>query len=227
MTTPPPPAGDSPPPPDPSDPMREAEAEADALESAYRFLMANREGVLNFDDNFVPVKFVTDSSTGRLVMPVPVATFFVHQHVLFVPEEADDAMQIIVSPEQIDECAATDRWLAFHEEPEHVRWAMCWLESVKLSPWVFDGEALTRPNTLAKDEPALVRELNADTAALAALCRAATGTEVLSPLCVGVDQSGMHVRARFGVLRIHFPHSANDADHARRMIARLKAGSSG
>ncbi len=169
-----------PPPTDPhanpsQDPMREAAAEADALESAYRFLMANRDGVLNFDDNYVPVKFVTDNSTGRLVLAAPVATFFVHQHVLFVPDEADDSMQMIVSPEQIDECPATDRWQAFHGEPEHVRWAMCWVDSVKLDPWVFDGDALTRPNALATSEPGLIKELNADKAALAALCKAASG----------------------------------------------------
>jgi len=203
--------------------MREAAAEADALESAYRFLMANRDGVLNFDDNYVPVKFVTDNSTGRLVLAAPVATFFVHQHVLFVPDEADDAMQMIVSPEQIDECPATDRWQAFHGEPEHVRWAMCWVDSVKLDPWVFDGDALTRPNALATSEPGLIKELNADKAALAALCKAASGAVVEQPVCVGIDQGGMHVRARFGVIRVHFPHSANDAEHARRMIAQLRA----
>jgi hypothetical protein len=185
--------------------------------------MANREGVFNFDDNYVPVKFVTDNSTGRLVMAVPVATFFVHQHVLFVPEETDDSMQMIVSPEQIDECEATDRWMAFHGEPEHVRWAMCWVESVKLDPWVFDGDALTRPNTLAKNEPALVKELNADKAGLASMCKAAGAPELESPLCVGVDQCGLHVRAKFGVVRVHFPHTANDADHVRRMIGQLKA----
>jgi len=208
-------------PPNPDDPMREAAAERDALETAHRFLMANREGVLCFDDHHIPVKFVTDNSTGRLVMSVPVAVFFSHEHVLFVPEETDDAMQIIVSPEQIDECPATDRWMAFHKEPEHVRWAMCWIDSVKHSPWVFDGDALTRANSLAGAEAHLVKELNAGKPALAKMCARATGTDVEEPLCVGIDQDGIHVRARFGVLRIHFPHTANDPDHARRMIAQL------
>ena len=209
-------------PPNPDDPMREAAAERDALETAYRFLMANREGVLCFDDNHIPVKFVTDNSTGRLVMSVPVAVFFTLEHILFVPAETDDAMQILLSPEQIEECPATDRWLAFHKESEHVRWATCWIESVKHSPWVFDGEALTRPNALAGSEPALVKELNADRAGLAGLCKRATGAEVEEPLCVGVDQDGVYVRARFGVLRVPFPHTANDPEHARRMIRQLR-----
>lgn len=210
--------------PKPDDPMREGAAERDALETAYRFLMANREGVLVFDEHHVPVRFVTDNSTGRLVMSVPVAVFFSHEHVLFVPEEREDSMQLLVSPEQIDECAATDRWLAFHGDPEHVRWATCWIESAKQSPWVFDGEALSRPNSLAGAEAGLVKGLNGDQPGLARLCERATGAAVERPVCVGVDQDGVHVRARFGVVRVPFPHTANDAEHARRMISRLVLG---
>lgn len=208
-----------------SDPMREVDAERDALESAYRFLMANREGVLCFEDHHVPVRFVTDGSTGRLVMGVPVATFFASEHVLWIPEERDDAMQILLSPEQIDEGAATDRWMAFHGEPEHVRWAMCWVDSARQGAWVFDGEALTRPNTLAGSEAALIKAINADKAALARMCEKSCGARVEEPVCVGVDQDGLHVRARFGVVRVALPHTANDAEHARGMIAALASES--
>jgi hypothetical protein len=86
---------------------------------------------------------------------------------------------------------------------------------------VFDGEALTRPNTLASAEAQMVKDLNGDRAGLVRLCAHATGAAVEDPVCVGVDQDGIYVRARFGVLRIHFPHTANDPEHAGLMVGQL------
>ena len=208
-------------------PSGEADAETRALGVGRTLLEANREGTLCFDDHHVPVKFVSESASGRLVASVPVATFFADEHVLWVPEEHEDALQCLVSPEEIEESHATDRWMAFHGEPEHVRWAAFWIDSARHGPWVFDGDAMAEPNALAEIEPRLVRAMNADPAALATLCERASGSPTPDPLCVGVDPRGVYVRARFGVVRVAFEEACEDGAAAERLIASLLEGSGG
>jgi hypothetical protein len=94
------------------------------------------------------------------------------------------------------------------------------IETARHGAWVFQGEDLTQPNILIHDEPALLRELNGDRARLGALCRAA-GSPVEDPVAIGVHQHGVHVRARYGVIHIAFPHVATDAAHARRIIQHM------
>jgi hypothetical protein len=206
------------------DPMNEEAAARGALEHALDVLRSTREAVLAFEENFIPIKTTMERSTGRLVASAPVATFFAAEHVVFVPEEAEDALQLLVSPEEIEEGAETDRWTAYHGEPEHVRWAVMWIDSAKHGPWVFDGEAMTIPSALAPAEAGLVRGLNARRAELHALCRRLHGVDPEDPVCVGVDPHGIDVRARFGVLRAPFAQAADGPEHAERLIEKLLAG---
>lgn len=200
---------------------REDALEADALDHAHGVLLANCEGVLCFDEAEVSIKFVCDPRTGQLVASVPVASLLASENILWVPEYTDDALHLLLSPEQIDECAITDRWQAYHGEPEHVRWGSFWIDSAKHGPWVFDGDALMRPNPLAPGEPALINTLNAEPSVLIAMCKAHAHVEVHQPLCVGIDSAGLHVRARFGIVRIRFPERAGSVDEARTMIGTL------
>ncbi len=192
-----------------------------ALEHAYTVLIADCSAELRFDDHSLPVRHVVDNETGRLITSLPVAALLAVENVLFVPAETDEALQLMISPEEIPESTVTDRFLAFHGEPEHVRWAACWIDSARHGPWVFDGDAMMRPNPLAPDEPALCKALNADAATLAALCHRRAGVAVPSPVCVGVDPLGFHIRARFGVIRIPFPDPLADAQALRAMLDRM------
>jgi len=191
--------------------------EDEALEHGVEVLRSNCVGLLAFDEAEVGIRYVLDPATGRLVAPVPVAA----ENVLYAPELTDDALRLLLSPEQIEESSMTDRWQVYHGEPEHVRWAMYWIDSAKHGPWVFDGDAMMRPNPLASEEPALCKEFNADPPRLRTLCLRGAGVEVAQPLCVGVDDGGMHVRAPFGIVRIKFPMEANEAGQARRAAAML------
>jgi len=195
--------------------------EEDALEHALDVLWGSREGMLAFDEHTVPAKFVSDPESGRLVMSAPVAALLAAQVVLFVPEETEDALQLLVSLEEVKESAVTDRWQVYHGEPEHVRWASVWIDSGKHGPWVFDGEALMLPNPLARAEPALCRRVNSDRAALARVCQRRAGVVVPDPLCVGIDPRGMHVRARFGVVRVRFERREDDAGAAEKALERM------
>lgn len=195
------------------------EQELDAIGEAYEALVADCIGVLRFgEDDVIPLKFVIDNETGRLVASAPVAVLMAVDQVLFVPDERDGALQLMLSPDDIEEGPATDRWQAFHGAPEHVRWGAFWIDSARFGSWVLDGEALMQPNALAKDEPALCRKLNEDQGRLAAICQRHAGVVVPSPVCVGVDGGGIHVRARFGVVRVRFEKRVRDREEAMRVI---------
>ena len=199
--------------------------EHDALRHALTVFAAYREGDLQIDDQYTHVRFVSEPGGGRLIASAPAATFFASQLVLFVPEETDDALALLVSAEEVDESHATDRWLAFHlaqtgasdaagvdgadpgrETPEHTKWALLWVDSAKHGPWVFDGDAFMTPNPAALQEPSLCKRVNARRSDLATLCIASTGADLArKPVCVGVDPGGLYVRLAHGVVRIPFP----------------------
>lgn len=199
-------------------PLESPEADAQALEHARSVFNANPEGRLLFDEHAITIKYIVDPKDGRLVASVPVAVFSAADLVLNVPEETADALQLLVSAEECDECTATDRWLAYHGEPEHVRWATFWIDSARHGPWVFDGDALTLPNPLIAHETALCKLLNTDKAKLAKVCQRFAGVPVPDPVCVGVDPRGLHIRARFGVVRVEFDSIKNDETTAKTAI---------
>lgn len=201
-----------------TDPFESADADAQALEHALAVFTANLEGQLRFDEHVTRLKYVFDPRDGRLVASVPAALFFATELVLDIPEENDDALQLLVTADETQENIATDRWLAYHHAPEHVRWATFWIDSARHGPWVFDGEALTIPNPLSADEPAICKRLNADTGKLAALVQRYAGVPIPKPLCVGVDPRGLHIRASFGVVRVRFESLAPTAAAATQAI---------
>lgn len=204
--------------------MNEARSEAEALEFAHQTLAASREGVLRINgEDSVAVKFTTSNADGRVVASVPVATFFASEIILFVPEEKEGNLSLLLSAEELDEGPETDRWTAFHTESEHVRWGIFYVDAAKHAGWVFDGDAMMRPNMLAEAEPALVKKLNADKGKLVKLCQRFAGVVVPDPVAVGVDQGGVHVRARFGVVRVAFERTAKDAADAGAMIDAMVA----
>lgn len=184
-------------------------------------LRAHREGVLHFEEHFVPTPFVSDPTDGTLVMPAPVALFFAPEAMLFVPEESDEALQLLLDAEQIEESAITDRWRAYHGEPEQVRWARCHVDAAKRSPWVFDGDALMLANELAGGEAGLVKRLNARKDELARVVAAKVGREPTESTAVGVDEWGAYVRVALGVVRLEFAEQAASLEEAERMIDAL------
>jgi hypothetical protein len=204
--------------PNPDD---EAAAEGGALEHAQGVLTGLVEGDLRFDEHGMRLKFVHDPASGRLLASVPVAVFSAAEHVLFLPEETEDALQLLISPEEVGESAVTDRWMAYHGDPEHVRWASFWIDGARHGPWVFDGEALAMANALAKEESGLCRVANADRAKLAAACERMAGIAVPDAVCVGVDPRGLHVRARFGVVRVRFSEDGEAVSDAAAALGRL------
>ncbi len=203
------------------------EIDGGTLERARAMLRAGYRGTLQFDDHFVPIRFVVDPATGRLASPVMVAMLAAPETLLFVPEESADAVQALVSLEEIDEHhSVADRWRIYHGEPEDVRWAIIYIDMAKLGGVVLDGDALMTPSALADAEPALCRLLNEDKDALGRAAERVGGMKIESPVCVGVDEAGLDVRARFDIVRVPFDAPAIDEAAARAEIARLTEGAS-
>lgn len=200
--------------------------ESAALDAALRTLATYRKGALAFGEHVRPVRFVIDNADGRLVFPAMVAVFDALELVLFIPGETDDALQLLLTIDEIDpeRHAGADRWRIHHGEPEDLKWAAAWIDAARLHTFVFDGDAMMRPNPLAAAEPGVCRRLNADKAALRRLTHARTRVDVEDPMCVALDPGGIHVRARFDILRINFPAPAQTADDANRAIDELMAG---
>jgi hypothetical protein len=149
--------------------------------------------------------------------------------VLFVPENAEGAMELQVTPVRLDpdgpDGALADRWRIYHGEPQDVHWALLDIDAARYHQWVLDGPALVRANPLAAHEARLCRRINQELRReLAAACRSC-GVDAESPLLVGVDPLGFDVRRRFEVVRLPAPHRmAGPEDVDRVLQAMMGAG---
>lgn len=196
------------------------QADPTALEIARDLLARNREGVLVGDERAFAIKFIIDPATGDLIAPIPEEALEASDLLLFVPEESFDAIQLLVDATQAPESALTDRWCAYHLAQNYPVWARLRVDSGKHDQWVFPGEKLTWPNPIAHEESALCRLLNADKPALSNLMREAARIEVDDPVCVGVNERGVYIRARFSVVLVRFHAPASNPDEARAHIER-------
>jgi len=194
----------------------------DILQQAMAFLRAHHAGELQFDEHLRPVKIVY-APDGRIVGPVMVAMLEAPDTVLFLPHADEEAMQVQVTLEKFaDEGSGgdlADRWRIYHGEPPDVNWAFYHIDAAKFQQAVIDGDALTRPNPLTPQEPALCREVNRNRREqLRATTQRRENLEIESPMMVGIDPWGVDVRGPFDVIRIAFDEPVTDADAAERTL---------
>ncbi len=202
-----------------------AMSEDRAIEHAYRFLREHTTGELRFDELFQRVRYVL-TPDGRPAAPASHAMLDSQDTVLFVPENAEGAMELQVTLSRLDpdgaDGAITDRWRIYHGEPDEGYWAAMDIDAARYDKWVVDGEGLMRPNPLAADEARLCRRINEETREeLGRVCRRVTGADVERPLLVGVDPLGFDIRRRFDVLRLPAPQPMTDPDDVERTLARM------
>jgi hypothetical protein len=202
-----------------------------AAEDAYVFLRGNTTGELRFDEHIEPLKYVIGPK-GHVVAPVTHLMLSSQDTVLFVPNNADGAMELGVTLMGLDpdgpDGAVTDRWRIYHGDPASVQWAVLKIDAARYDRWVVDGQALRRPNPLAADEPAICRRINAQHRdALGRVCHHGAGIDVEQPLLVGVDPLGFDVRRRFDIARVSAPAPMNSPTDVDRTFSLLSSSPNG
>ncbi|MFM1804098.1 MAG: hypothetical protein RL136_977 [Planctomycetota bacterium] len=198
------------------------------ITEARAHLRANLAGAIAFDGEVVPIKVVI-APDGALVAPVMVAMLRAFDVVLFLPEESDEAMQLQVTLEEIQDAgehaALCDRWRIYHGEPEDVRWARISIDAAKFDGCMIDGLALMQPNALAACEARVCRKVNAEMRTqLKAACLHAARVDVEDPRLVGVDSIGFDVRGRFEIIRLDADPAIVDEADALEAIGDLADG---
>ncbi len=199
--------------------------ERQAAEEAYRFLRRHTTGDLRFDERFRLLRYVIGPD-GRLVAPVMLAMLEASETVLFVPEDIDNAMELLVSLTEFDpegqDGALTDRWRIYHGDPEDIYWAFIHVDAARYEGQVVDGEGLIQVNPLADEEARLCRQINENhRPELRQVCRVIAQAEVENPMLVGVDQLGFDVRRRFDVLRVDAPQPMTTAADAELVLGQM------
>lgn len=195
------------------------------MHDAAAHLRAHREGLLLAAG--LPRRIRIVQHEGSLVFPAEPALVDADSLTLCLPDEAptdDNELQLMLSAALTDDGAAADRWRIYHGEPDRLTWVACTIQGARYRGDVVDHEPLNAPNPLASAEPALCRTLNADRARLAMVCRLITGVLPESPVAVGVDDLGIDLRARFGIIRLPFRDPVPTPALAQARIASLFGG---
>ena len=179
--------------------------EQQVLECAWKFLRCNTMGTLRFGEHLHDVSYVIGND-GAMIIPAMVAMLQPQDIVMYVPEYAEDCVEMHVTLEQFSEQGDggvyADRWQMYHGEPPDVQWAKVTIDAARFHEMFIDGEGLQRENEIASDEPTLCKQLNGDVAEVIRACTRIAHVEVEAPVVVGVDTLGVDVRARFGVVRL-------------------------
>ena len=194
------------------------------VEAALDHLHGHTQADLRFDEHFESIKYVI-ASDGRLVAPVMVAMLSAAETVLFIPEDREGCMEVMVTLEEFDEAgeqgSLADRWRIYHGEPPDVRWALMTIDAARFKGLFIDGEAFSESNPLAAGEAVLCREINSahgDT--LRRLCSERGGMDVEKPVLVGIDSRGIDVRSTFDIVRVRFDQPVRTLADAREALLR-------
>lgn len=182
-------------------------------------LHRHTDGVITADDARRRFRYVIDRTAGVLVSPLTHAELDAAQIVLFIPDEGEGAVQLLVEASPIDEGRVTDRWLAYHRSQDAPLWGAMTVDTARIGRDVVD-EAISLTCPFAAEEPALCKHANTRRDALASLC-ASRGVDDRSPVLVGVDVAGVHIRARTRIVRVDFPEPVSTAAAARAALDAL------
>jgi len=205
---------------------------------AHAHLRDHLQGLILFDGEVRPIRIVV-APDGRLVASMMVAMLTAGDVVLHLPDEDENALQLMVTIEPIDEHGPdgglADRWRIHHGEPPDVRWGAMTIDAARFRGYFLDAEAFALSNPLAADEPALCSEANADIAGLRRIAvaearrrgRPPADWGLEAPRLVGVDPEGFDLRGSYGMLRVPTAPPMTDAAEARRRLADLREQASG
>lgn len=181
------------------------------------FYRRHSHAVLRADELILPRPFVKAADCGSPVLALPPGIEDADSVVLFIPDESDRSLQLLVEVEWLDPRAdaRADRLLIYHARADNHSIALLrvldakWPDAVDHAPEV-DPSAFIVPNPFARLEPSLCKRLNADRAALAHMVTSLASFTPFDPLVVGVDPDGLDLRTRTGILRLEFAERVDE-----------------
>jgi hypothetical protein len=179
--------------------------EAKLTDAAWAFLRGNTTATIKFGEHTNDVSYVV-CPNGKLVIPVMIAMLQPCDTIMYVPEYAEDCMEMHVSLQQFidsgEDGLLSDRWNVYHGDSPDVQWALVDIDAARFHEMFIDGEGLCRPNPLADAEHSLCKQINENKEVLRTACHAKTNVDVTDPVVVGVDPLGLDIRAPFGIVRV-------------------------
>jgi len=198
-------------------------------------LLTHLSGVLVCQAGAEPARLTVADAGGSVTVPMHRDLDEAGHWSLAAPQELDPAIELsleptdssaneLPEPEEIE----ADRWLAYHgSTPPKCRLVSLGVAFARYADE--DGRTcvaqdVLSPNPLRTHVPVLCKLLNADKARLADACARLTGVRPESPVAVGVDEWGVHVRAAFDVLRLGFEDAAMDEAAAKKRIEEVLGG---
>ncbi|MFI4915277.1 MAG: hypothetical protein ACIAS6_02070 [Phycisphaerales bacterium JB060] len=197
-------------------------------------VLAHLAGMLVCEAGAEPCRLVVAETGGSVTLPMHHDLDEAGHWAFAAPQELDPAIELslenskggedLPDPDEIE----ADRWLAYHGSTP----PKCRLVSLAVSFARYaDGDGRTHvaedvltPNPVRSHVPALCKLLNGDKGRLADACARLTGVRPESPIAVGVDEWGVHVKAAFDVLRLGFEEPAMDEAAARVAIGEVMRG---
>lgn len=215
----------------PTPPQSESDAAPDFLERSQAFLRGNSTATFHFDERIEQIRYVI-AGDGSVFAPVPAVASEADQTILFIPNEQQDAMEVMVTLDEPEvDSPDADRWMIYHGKPlPGMLPTRMYIEAAKYRLYVVDGEKLQHTNPLVSIEPRLCKEVNrSHLGGLKELCRIMSNVDVDDPRLVGVDPWGLDVRAPFGIVRLPLHDVDNENpdtvfEHVMHLIRATEAG---
>ena len=193
------------------------------LTRATHILRSAWTATLLYDGTAFDTKCMLDPKTGDFIVAIVDDALEASDITLASPRDSFDArVRIAVELSNAVSEEQRDRFTAYHLPATTPLLAIGTYEYAKLD----SGEVVTPDqcpliNPLISVMGSLCRVLNSDRQRLSKLCNTLSGVKHEEPIAVGVDDSGIDIRASFGLVRLSLPEPISDPESALDVINAL------
>jgi hypothetical protein len=196
---------------------------ADILNRANHLLRSAWSCTLLYDQTPFETRCMIDPRSGDFIVSIVKDALDATDITLACPRDSFDA-RIRVSIE-LDETTTEeqrDRFTAYHLPSTPPLLVAGKFQYSKLdSGEVVTPDQCSLVNPLVSGMGTLCRLLNADRDRLSRVCKSLSGVAHETPLAVGVDPTGIDIRANYGLVRLVLPSRISDPDDAMNIIEAL------
>lgn len=190
-------------------------------------IRAHRAAVLLTPDGPSPRPTIIDPASGLVVAPLAESETELESATLFIPEESDRSLQLLVLPGQSARATDgdTDRYRAAHGAPDPIGLYRLKLDGARLGDRVVDAPDIDLRDPFLTESGAIRRALNANREALTRACSYLKIDLGVRPgetlVALSVDPEGIDLRGPTGLGRYRFETIARDRDELRSLASPL------